>query len=217
MKDYATGQLRNVVLLGHGGSGKTSLVEAMLLTSGAINRMGRVEDGSTVTDFDQEEIRRQISLSLALAPVEWKDYKINLLDTPGYTDFVGEVKSGIRVADLAVVVVDSVSGVEVGTELVWGYADERSLPRVVVVNKLNRDNANLPHVMESLRATFGDKNFVPLQLPIGNASTFSGVVDLLKMQAFVGSDAKGSPVPAELQDEAQEARVAIIEAAAESN
>ena len=143
MKDYATGQLRNVVLLGHSGSGKTSLAEAMLFTSGEINRMGHIQDGTTVADFDQEEIRRQISLSVAVVPVEWKACKINVLDTPGYTDFVGEVKSGIRVADVALVVVDAVSGVEVGTELVWGYANERNLPRMVVVNKMNRDNASL--------------------------------------------------------------------------
>ena len=154
MKDYATGQLRNVVLLGHGSAGKTSLAEAMLVASGAINRMGAVEDGSTVADFDEEEIRRHISLSLALIPVEWKGCKVNVLDTPGYTDFVGEVKSATRVADLALILVDAVSGVEVGTELVWNYADEQKLPRVAVVNKMNRENASLDRPLNALREAF---------------------------------------------------------------
>ena len=184
MKEYATGQLRNVVLLGHGSAGKTSLVEAMLFASGAINRMGNVEDGTTVADYDDEETRRHISLNLAIIPVEWEGCKINVLDTPGYTDFVGEVKSAVRVADLALILVDAVSGVEVGTELVWNYAEEQSLPRVVVVNKMNRENANLNQVLEALRASFG-QNFVPVQLPIGGEADFAGVVDLMKMQAVV--------------------------------
>jgi len=216
MKDYHTKQLRNIVLLGHGSSGKTSLAEAMLFASGAINRMGRVEDGTTVADFDEEEIRRHISLSLALVPVEWEDCKINILDTPGYTDFVGEVKSAVRVADLALVLVDAVSGVEVGTELVWNFAEEQGLPRVVVVNKMNRENANLGRTLEALRGTFG-KNFVLIQLPIGTEGEFAGVVDLVKMQALVGPDGEAAEIPAGLADQAEEARVQLIEAAAESD
>ena len=216
MKDYATGQLRNVVLLGHGSAGKTSLVEAMLFASGAINRMGEVENGTTVTDFDEEEIRRHISLNLAVAPVEWKKCKINVLDTPGYTDFVGEVKSAIRVADLALILVDAVAGVEVGTELVWNYAEEQGLPRMIVVNKMNRENANLGRTLQALRETFG-VNFVPVQLPIGAEGQFAGVVDLVNMQALIGSEGKTADVPADLASQVEEARTSLIEAAAEAD
>ena len=216
MKDYATGQLRNVVLLGHGSAGKTSLAEAMLVASGAINRMGAVEDGTTVADFDEEEIRRHISLSLALIPVEWKGCKVNMLDTPGYTDFVGEVKSATRVADLALILVDAVSGVEVGTELVWNYADEQALPRVVVVNKMNRENANLDRALNALREAF-DVNFVPVQLPIGTEAKFAGVIDLIKMKALMGPEGKAAEIPADMLGQAEEARVPLIEAAAEAD
>ena len=216
MKDYATGQLRNVVLLGHGSAGKTSLAEAMLVASGAINRMGAVEDGTTVADFDEEEIRRHISLSLALVPVEWRDCKVNVLDTPGYTDFVGEVKSAIRVADLAMILVDAVSGVEVGTELVWNYADEQALPRVVVVNKMNRENASLDRPLNALREAF-DVNFVPVQLPIGTEAKFAGVIDLIKMKALMGPEGKAAEIPADMLGQAEEARVPLIEAAAEAD
>jgi elongation factor G len=163
--------------------------------------MGKVEDGTTVADFDDEEIRRHISLNMALVPVEWAGYKINVLDTPGYTDFVGEVKSAIRVADLALVLVDAVAGVEVGTELVWNYADERELPRMVVVNKMNRENVDLSQVLETLQDTFG-KNFVPVQLPVGTKGEFAGVVDLIKMQTLMGPEGKAGEIPAELADQA---------------
>jgi len=216
MKEYHTEQLRNIVLLGHGSAGKTSLAEAFAFASGAINRMGKVEDGTTVADFDDEEIRRHISLNMALVPVEWEGYKINVLDTPGYTDFVGEVKSAIRVADLALVLVDAVAGVEVGTELVWNYADERELPRMVVVNKMNRENVDLSQVLETLQGTFG-KNFIPVQLPVGTEGEFTGVVDLIKMQALMGPEGKAGEIPAELADQAKEARVQLVEAAAEAD
>ena len=216
MKEYHTNQLRNVVLLGHGSAGKTSLAEAMLFASGAINRMGRVEDGTTVADFDEEETRRHISLNLALVPVEWEGSKINLLDTPGYTDFVGEVKSAVRVADLALILVDAVSGVEVGTELVWDFAEERNLPRMVIVNKMNRENSNLARTLETLRETFG-QNFVLTQLPIGTEGKFAGVVDLVRMQALVGPEGKVAEIPAGLADQVNKARVQLMEAAAESD
>ena len=216
MKEYHTDQLRNVVLLGHGSAGKTSLAEAMLFASGAINRMGRVEDGTTVADFDEEEIRRHISLNLALVPVEWEGSKINLLDTPGYTDFVGEVKSAVRVADLVLILVDAVSGVEVGTELVWNFAEERNLPRMVIVNKMNRENSNLARTLEALREAFG-QNFVLTQLPIGTEGEFAGVVDLVRMQALMGSEGKVAEIPADLADQVNEARVRLMESAAESD
>lgn len=217
MKEYATHQLRNIVLLGHGSSGKTSLTEAMLFTSGAINRMGRVEDGTTVSDFDEEEIRRRISLSLTLIPVEWGGCKLNVLDTPGYLDFIGEVISGIRVADLALVLVDAVGGVEVGTELVWTYAEQQQLPRMVLVHKMNRENADFSRALASLRNAFSGKNFIPLQLPIGSQADFAGVVDLVKMKAYMGPEGKLADIPADMRGEAEEARVALVEAAAEGD
>ena len=216
MKEYDTNQLRNVVLLGHGSAGKTSLAEAMLFASGETNRMGEVESGTTVADFDEEEIRRHISLNLALIPVEWEGCKINVVDTPGYTDFVGEVKSAIRIADVALVTVDAVAGVEVGTELVWDYAEEAELPRMVVVNKMNRENANLDRVLEALREAFG-KNFVPINLPIGAEGDFAGVVDLINRQALTGTDGKVGDIPADLADQVEEARLQVIEAAAEAD
>jgi len=216
LKEYTTDRLRNIVLLGHGSSGKTSLAEAMLYSSGAVNRLGRVEDGTTVADFDEEEIRRRISLSLALVPVEWGDCKLNVLDTPGYTDFIGEVISAIRVADLALVLVDPVGGVEVGTELVWNYADRQNLPRMVVINKMNRENADFDQTLQALRDAF-EGNFVPLQLPIGAQAGFAGVVDLVRMQALMGPEGEVAEVPADLLAQAEKARVQVIEAAAEGD
>ncbi|MDY7075753.1 MAG: elongation factor G [Chloroflexota bacterium] len=216
MKDYATERLRNVVLLGHGSAGKTSLAEAMLFASGATNRMGEVEKGTTVADFDDEEIRRRISLNLALVPVEWKGCKINVLDTPGYTDFVGEVKSSIRVADLALILVDAVSGVEVGTELAWDFVEAQGLPRMVVINKMNRENANLERTLEALRDNF-EQQFVPIQLPIGAEGNFAGVVDLVQMRTLMGSEGKEGEIPADLASQADDARLALIEAAAEAD
>jgi elongation factor G len=216
MRDYTTEQLRNIVLLGHGSSGKTSLAEAMLFTSGAISRMGEVENGTTTLDFDEEEISRRISLNLALAPVEWEKCKINVIDTPGYLDFVGEVKSALRAADTALLLVDAVAGVEVGTELVWNFIEEEQLPCMVVVNKMNRENASLTRTLQALRDTFG-KNFVPISLPIGAEAGFSGLVDLVRMQALTGPEGKVAGIPADMADQVEEARLALIEAAAEAD
>jgi len=216
MKDYQTENLRNIVLLGHGSSGKTSLAEAMLYTSGAINRMGEVEDGTTVADYDDEERRRHISLNLAVVPVEWKGHKVNVLDTPGYTDFVGEAKSAVRVADAAVIVVDAVSGVEVGTELVWRFADEQNLARLVVINKVNRENVDVNRTLEALEETFGE-NFVLTHLPVGTAEECAGVVDLVNMRALMGSDGTVADIPADMVDQAEDVRVQLIEAAAEAD
>ena len=211
---YSTDQLRNVVLLGHGSSGKTSLAEAMLFNTGAINRMGKVEEGTTVSDYDEEEIRRRISLNLTIIPCEWEKHKINVLDTPGYLDFVGEVISAVRVADAGIVLVDAVAGVEVGTELVWQQADNQNLPRCVFINKMDRDNANFQRTLRMLRDKF-DGNFVPLQLPVGEQATFEGVIDLIEMKAYTGDRGQPAELPAGMADAAQEARMAIVEAAAE--
>jgi elongation factor G len=216
MKDYPTAALRNVALLGHGSSGKTSLGEAMLFSSGAITRQGRVEDGTTVSDFDEEEIRRHISLSTSLLPIEWQNCKINVLDTPGYTDFAGEVKGAVRVVEAVVITVDSVAGVEVGTELSWAYCNERNLPRFALINKMDRENANFQRALDSLVNTFGG-NFVPLQLPIGSQASFEGVVDLIAMKARKGPKGDAADIPANMKAEAEEARIKLMEAAAEGD
>ncbi|HET7376197.1 MAG TPA: elongation factor G, partial [Anaerolineae bacterium] len=216
MKDYPTAALRNIALLGHGSAGKTSLGEAMLFSSGAISRQGRVEDGATVSDFDEEEIRRHISLTTSLLPIEWKDRKLNILDTPGFADFAGEVKGAIRVVEAALIVIDSVAGVEVGTELAWSYCSERHLPRLVIINKMDRENANFAHALESLHASFG-VNFVPLQLPIGSQAAFEGVIDLITLKALKGSKGEAAEIPANMKADVDEARLKLMEAAAEGD
>ncbi len=216
MKDYPTAALRNIALLGHGSSGKTSLGEAMLFSSGAITRQGRVEDGSTVSDFEEEEVRRHISLTTSLLPIEWQNHKLNILDTPGYTDFAGEAKGAVRVVEAALIFVDSVAGAEVGTEMTWAYCNERNLPRLVLVNKMDRENANFTRALDSLSSTFS-VNFVPLQLPIGSQATFEGIVDLIAMKARKGPRGEVADIPANLQDEVAEARLKLMEAAAEGD
>ena len=213
---YKIEQLRNVALIAHGSAGKTSLAEAMIFDTGATNRLGKVEEGTTVSDYDAEEIRRQISLNTSIIPCEWNGHKINVLDTPGYIDFVGEVKGAVRVADGAVVVLDAVSGVEVGTELVWGFADEQNLPRLVFVNKMDRENANFKRTLEQLGQKF-EGNMIPIQLPIGSESEFKGVVDLVSMKAYLGDKAEEGEIPASLGDELEEYRLRLIEAAAEGD
>jgi elongation factor G len=214
MTVYKSENLRNVALLGHSGSGKTSLVDAMLFDTGAVNRLGRVEEGTSVSDWDDEERRRHMSINLTLVPCEWQGCKLNVLDTPGYMDFVGEVISGVRVADGAVVVVDSVSGIEVGTELVWHYAAERGIPRLVFVNKMERENADYQRITRQVHDKFGIAG-VPIMLPIGTQANFKGVVDLLAQKALLGDKATEGRIPADMAGAVEEARVALIEAAAE--
>lgn len=218
MKRYSGDKIRNVVLAGHQGAGKTSLAEALLFDTGAIERLGRVEDGTAKTDFDPDEVRRRISINLALAPVEWRESKINFIDTPGYLDFIGEVGSGMRVADAAVLVVPGPSGVEVGTEAAWELATERQLPKFLFVNKMDRENADYGRVMESIRAAFGSR-CVPIQVPIGQENSFSGVVDVLRSVAYVGSgrDAKTTDVPDACRAQLDECREALMESAAEAD
>jgi elongation factor G len=183
VKRFPPEKIRNVALVGHGGSGKTTLAEALLHKAGAITRMGRVEDGSTVCDFDPEEQKRGLSLSLALAPFEWNDHKINLIDCPGYADFVGDVHAALRVADLAVFVVSAVEGVEVQTYACWKIAAELGVPRMVFVNKLDRERASFERTLDQLRDRFG-AGVAPLELPIGEESQFRGVADLLSDTAY---------------------------------
>lgn len=214
MKEYTTEFIRNIALVSHSGAGKTMLAEALLHFSGATTRLGRIEDGTTTADFEDEEIRRGISLSTAVVPVEYKDHKLNLLDTPGYTDFVGEVISALRVADSALILVDSVAGAEVGTEIAWNYCDQFELPRFVVINKMNRDNANFQKVLDSVRE-MSDKRLIPVQLPLGEKADFKGVIDLLTMKAYLGDGKTVQDIPAEYLDDAETARMELIEAAAE--
>lgn len=214
MTIYKSDQLRNVVLLGHGGSGKTSLAEAMLFDTGAVNRLGRVDDGTSVSDWDDEERRRGMSINASLIPCELQGHKLNVIDTPGYMDFVGEVISAIRVADGAVIVLDSVGGVEVGTEQIWHHAETRKLPRLVFVNKMERENVDYEGVVAQVAAKFG-VTAVPLQLPIGSQADLQGVVDLLGGKAYLGPKGTEGTIPDEMADAVEEARMVLIEAAAE--
>lgn len=216
MANFRTEQLRNVALVGHSSSGKTTLAETMLFNTGVLNRRGRVEDGTTVADWDEEAIRRQISVAASVVPCEFKGHKINLLDAPGFIDFVGEIKGAISVADSGLVLVDPVAGVEVGTELAWGYLDEQELPRGILINKMDRENAQFGRVLDGLRDIFSG-NIVAVQLPIGEGSDFKGVVDLVGMKAYVGEGTATSDIPASLADAVEKARTQLIEAAAEGD
>jgi len=216
VKKYNTEQLRNIVLLSHGGAGKTSLSEAMLYNGGAISRLGRVDDGTTTSDYDPEEIRRKISVNTSVLPCEWVGHKMNVLDTPGYADFIGEVKGAVRAADAAVVLLDAVSGVEVGTELVWGYADEVDLPRIVFVNKMDRDNADFYRALKQAQESL-EGNIIPFQLPIGAQDTFEGVVDVVSMRAYRGESAEEGDVPDDLRGDVEAYRLQLVEAAAETD
>src|SRR5512139_3024240 len=191
MKVYDAPNIRNVALVGHGGSGKTSLASALLFDAGAVNRMGRVDDGTTVTDFDPDEIERKISLQSALAFCEWKKAKVNLLDTPGYANFLSEARTALRVVDAAIVVIDAVAGVEVQTEKVWGYAEEYGLARMIVVNRMDRENASFERALEKVQAAFG-RAALPVAVPVGEEKAFKGIVDLVSGKAqLYGDDGSG--------------------------
>ncbi len=218
MKEYSTDKIRNVVLASHSGAGKTILCEAFLHFSGATTRMGRIEDGTTASDFDEEEVRRTISLYTSVIPVEYREHKINLLDTPGYTDFLGEVISSMRVADSALILVDAVNGLEVGTELAWQYAGNFKLPRFLVIDKMDRDNADFAKSLASVQEFAGhETRLIPVQLPWGEKAAFQGVIDLLTMKAFKGDGKTAVEIPAELKAAAEEARTKLVEAAAEGD
>ncbi|HQD05155.1 MAG TPA: elongation factor G, partial [Bacillota bacterium] len=218
MKKYPTDAIRNVALVSHGGAGKTSLTEALLFSTGAINRLGSIEAGNTTTDYDPDEIKRQVTINAALAPLEWGGAKINIIDTPGYFDFIGDTLSSLRVADSVAVVVCAVSGVEVGTEKVWSYADEFNLPRLVFINKIDRENANFKGTVEQLQKFFGH-TVVPVQLPLGQEAQFEGVVDLVEMKAITFSGDGLKPqlkeIPENLRSEAESCREKLVEAVAE--
>src|SRR5438093_7387089 len=182
MKVYSGSEIRNVALAGHNDTGKTTIVAQLLFNAGATTRLGRIEDGTTTTDFDQDEIDRKHSISTAVAYVEWKNTKINLIDTPGFGIFLMEPKGALRVADSAAIVVSAVTGVEVTTERVWKFADEYELPRMIIVNKMDRERASFARTFEPLQKKFG-KEIVPIQLPMGEEHSFHGIIDLVSMKA----------------------------------
>ena len=217
MKEYTTEFIRNIALVSHGSAGKTMLAEAFLHFTGATTRLGKIEDGTTVSDNDEEEIRRKLSLYTSILPLEYRDHKINVLDAPGYTDFVGEMISALSVADGAVILVDAVGGVEVGTELAWRTAVELGLPRLIVISRMDRENASFSRayaaVEEFVHAAGG--RVVKAQLPIGEKHDFKGVIDLISMKAFMADGKTVTDIPDELKAEADEAHFALVEAAAE--
>jgi len=219
VKEFATGHIRNVALVAHHGVGKTSLAEAMLYQAKATTRIGRIADGSTLLDHSPEEISRQITIDLGLAQFEFKGHKVNLLDTPGYADFVGDVYSALRVADSAILVLRAATGVEVGTEVVWEVLKQEKSPLLVVVNMMDKEHANFDAAVKSCHDRLG-LNAVPAQLPIGEADKFHGVVDLIENKAYTftgkGADEKSSeaPIPAEMKDRVAKARAALMEEAA---
>jgi elongation factor G len=221
MKVYDAPNIRNVALVGHGGCGKTSLASALLFDAGGVNRLGRVEDGTTVTDFDPDEIERKISLLAAPAFAEWRKTKINLIDAPGYANFLSEARSALRVVDTALVVVDAVAGVEVQTEKVWSFAEEFGVARLIVVNRMDRDNASFERALEGIQAAFG-RAAVPIAVPVGEEKGFNGVVDLVSGKAQVyGDDASGkfqvTDVAAAQEGPAKAWREKLVEMVAESN
>lgn len=217
MKEYTTEFLRNIALVSHGGAGKTMLAEAFLHVTGATTRLGKVEDGTTVSDYDDEEHRRNISIYTSVLPLEYKDHKINILDTPGYTDFVGEMVSALSVADGAVVLVDAVSGIEVGTEIAWRNADQLRLPRFIVINKMDRENADFEKTYAAVEefVRLHDKRALKVHLPIGEKHDFKGVVDIIGMKAYLGDGKTTGEIPAELKEAAEKLHFELVEAAAE--
>jgi elongation factor G len=218
MKEYTSDKIRNVCLLGHGGSGKTTLAEAIMFNTGVLDRFGKIADGTTVCDYDPEELKRKISISTAIAPCEWKDSKINLIDSPGYFDFVGEVKQGIRVADSALILASAKSGVAVGTEKAWDYAREQGIPVMFVVSKIDEENADFFGVVDQMKDVFG-KSVIPIQIPIIENGKFIGYLDMIDIKAmkFEKDKLVDIPVPASLSDRIKEIRDMMSEAVAETD
>ncbi len=215
MKDYKAENIRNIAVVGHGSEGKTTLVEAMLFSTGAIDRQGRVEDGSTTTDYDPEEVRRGISISAAVAPIEWKDKKVNMIDVPGYFDFAGELVGPLNVCEGAIITVGAVSGLNVGAEKAWAACDKARTSRMIVINQMDRENANFKKALATITDKYGS-HIAPIEVPIVENGQFSGVVCVLENKAYTGEGKtlKEIPIPASVADEVSAAREAIMEAAA---
>lgn len=217
MKEYTTEFIRNVALVSHGGAGKTMLAESFLHVTGGTTRLGKVEDGTTISDYDDEEHKRKISIYTSVIPVEHKNYKINFLDAPGYTDFVGEMVSALSVADGAIILVDAVAGIEVGTELAWRYCDQFNLPRFILINKMDRENADFEKVYAQVEEfiKLHDKRAIKVHLPIGQKHEFKGVVDIIGMKSYMGDGKTTADIPADLKEAAEKAHFDMVEAAAE--
>ncbi len=216
MTAVSADRIRNAVLLSHSGAGKTSLAEGMLFTAKAISRLGRVDDGTTTSDYEPEEAKRRISLNLSVLPCTYQEHKLNVLDAPGYADFIGDMKAALRVSEGAVVVIDAAAGVEVGTEMAWGFIEEAGLPRLIFVNKMDRENADFFRTLEAVRARLGTKA-VPVQLPIGAETGFQGLVDLVTGKAYTGADGREAEVPPDMVDAVSTYREKLIEAAVEND
>src|SRR5689334_2828324 len=212
VKTFPSAKIRNVALVGHGHSGKTTLTEALLYVNGLTQRMGRVEDGNTVSDFDPEEHKRGISTNLSIVPIEYEGHKLNILDTPGYADFIGDVAAALRVADLVLFVISAVEGVEVQAEIIWKMAEQAGVPRAFFVNKLDRDRASFARTCDDLKNHFG-AGVAPLQLPIGEEAALSGVVDLLTDTAYSYTDGRATsgPVPEGLAEQEHSVHDALVE------
>jgi elongation factor G len=220
MKRVETSHIRNIGTFGHGGEGKTSLVESILFDTGENNRLGRVDDGSSIMDFEPEEINRKISISASLSHFEWNKYQFHIIDTPGYANFVAEAKASMRVVDGAVIVVSGNSGVKVQTETVWGYANEFQVPRILYVSKMDMERANFFKVVEEMKRVFPSQTAVPVQLPIGGEGNFKGVVDLIQRKAyFYREDGSGQfelkDVPPDLKEEVERLREKMVETVVE--
>jgi len=218
MKNYTVDKIRNVVLLGHGGSGKTTLTEALLFTTNVTKRMGSVIDGNTISDFDKEEVNRKFSIGASVVPIEWQEHKYNFIDTPGYFDFVGEAISALRVAGGAVIMIDASSGIEVGTEKAWNNTEKRNMPKIIFVNKMDKENVNYVKIIKDLKDTFG-KKIAPFALPIGEGEEFSGFVNVVDFigRRFNGKECVDIPVPSDMEARVKPFRDMLIEAVAESD
>jgi len=212
-------KIRNVCISGHAGTGKTTLIENLLFQSKAIDKPGKVDSGNTVTDYDPEEIKRKVTINLAIAPLNWSGMKINVIDTPGYLDFAYDVISAMSVVETAVILIDGSAGIEVGSEKVWEYSEKENLPKLIFINKLNKERADFFTALKSIRETFKDKRIIPIQLPIGKEANFKGVIDLITMKAHIYSEdkVKKEDIPDDLKDLAQQYRSELIEASAEGD
>ncbi|MBA3726589.1 MAG: GTP-binding protein, partial [Armatimonadetes bacterium] len=218
MNTYSPDRIRNVAIVGHVGAGKTTLVEQLLFASKSVDRLGSVDQGNSHSDFDAQEIRRKISLNMAVFPIEWKGHKINIIDVPGFPDFIGDLHGVAKVVEAMIVVAPAHAGLDVGFDNAWEIAEEEGLCRLIFVNKLERDNADYPGLMKSLDERFGNK-VVPLQVPIGSQAAFSGVLDLVDMKVHGGSgrEEEVSEPPTEIAADVQQARDQMMDSAAEGD
>ena len=218
MKDYETKNIRNLALVGHSGSGKTSLTEAILYKTGVTKRMGSLQEGNTVSDFSKEEIKRQISISTSVIPVEYDNIKINLIDAPGYFDFEGEVLQALRASEAGLMVIDAQNGIEVGTEKYWKYTEKINLPRIIFVNKMEKENVNFNEIVSDLHIQFG-KKVIPLTLTLGEGESFEGIIDIIDKKAYKynGFDKQEVEIPENRMAEVEAAYEEVVEVVAESN